>query len=273
MPAIHDAHATMFGLARHGELYERWAGRLAGRLYARVTSDLLGAALPPGARILDAGTGPGLLPLRIAAACPQLTVDAVDLSPQMIDRARQSAASAGQAAAVPFPVADGAALPFPDATFDLVVSTISQHHWTDPGAGVGPVVLADGGYDEVERGVRKGQGGAVGDGEGDRCGLPGGSGALPGSVDHLRGEVDGIDRQLRTGGGDTQREEPGPGPGIEDPSTRGERGAEQVGRHPGVQAPGETAGPAFIQLAVTGEAEHGGVRVMDRWHQVLLVQL
>jgi len=92
MPAIHDAHATMFGLARHGELYERWAGRLAGRLYARVTADLLAAALPPGARILDVGTGPGLLPLRIAAACPQLTVDAVDLSPQMIDRAQQSAA-------------------------------------------------------------------------------------------------------------------------------------------------------------------------------------
>ena len=136
MPAIHDAHATMFGLARHGELYERWAGRLAGRLYARVTADLLAAALPPGARILDVGTGPGLLPLRIAAACPQLTVDAVDLSPQMIDRARQSAASAGQAEAVTFTVADVAALPFPDAAFDLVVSTISQHHWTDPGAGL-----------------------------------------------------------------------------------------------------------------------------------------
>ena len=135
MPTIHNAHATMFGLARHGELYERWAGRLAGRLYARVTADLLAAALPPGARILDAGTGPGLLPLRIAAACRQLTVDAVDLSPQMIDRAQQSAATA-QTEAVTFSVADVAALPFPDATFDLVISTISQHHWTDPGAGL-----------------------------------------------------------------------------------------------------------------------------------------
>ena len=135
MPTIHNAHATMFGLARHGELYERWAGRLAGRLYARVTADVLAAALPPGARILDAGTGPGLLPLRIAAACPQLTVDAVDLSPQMIDRAQQSAATA-QTEAVTFSVADVAALPFPDATFDLVISTISQHHWTDPGAGL-----------------------------------------------------------------------------------------------------------------------------------------
>jgi len=64
-----------------------------------------------------------------------LTVDAVDLSPQMIDRAQQSAATA-QTEAVTFSVADVAALPFPDATFDLVISTISQHHWTDPGAGL-----------------------------------------------------------------------------------------------------------------------------------------
>ena len=54
----------------------------------------------------------------------------------MIDRARQSAIAGGQAKAVTFTVADTAAVPFPDATFDLVVSTISQHHWSDPGAGL-----------------------------------------------------------------------------------------------------------------------------------------
>jgi ubiquinone/menaquinone biosynthesis C-methylase UbiE len=136
MATIHDAHATMFGLAHHGELYERLAGRLAGRLYGRVAADLVAAALPPDARILDVGTGPGLLPLSIAAACPQLRIDAVDLSPQMIDRARRRAAATGQAEAVSFMVADVARLPFPDATFDLVVSTLSQHHWSDPGAGL-----------------------------------------------------------------------------------------------------------------------------------------
>lgn len=137
MPTIHHhAHATMFGLARHGELYQRFAGRLAGRLYGRVTADVLAAALPPGARVLDVGTGPGLLPLRIAAACHELRIDAVDLSPQMIDQARHSAAADWASDAVSFTVADVGALPFPDATFDLVVSTISQHHWSDPGAGM-----------------------------------------------------------------------------------------------------------------------------------------
>lgn len=136
MPTIHDAHATMFGLAHHGKLYERVAGRLAGRLYGRVAADVSAAALPTGARILDVGTGPGLLPLRIAAACPQLRIDAVDLSPQMIDRARHRAAAIAHAETVTFTVADVAELPFPDATFDLIVSTISQHHWTNAGAGL-----------------------------------------------------------------------------------------------------------------------------------------
>lgn len=136
MPTIHHAHASMFGFAHHGELYERVAGRLAGRLYRRVAADVSAAALAPGARILDVGTGPGLLPLRIADACPQLMIDAVDLSEQMIDRARHGAAANERAQAVTFTVADVAELPFPDATFDLVVSTISQHHWTDPGAGM-----------------------------------------------------------------------------------------------------------------------------------------
>lgn len=136
MPTIHDAHATIFGLARHGELCERLAETFVGRLYRRVATDILAAGLPPGARILDVGTGPGLLPLRVVAACPQLMVDAVDRSPQMIDRAQRSAAAKGRAEGVIFTVADVADLPFPDATFGLVVSTLSQHHWTDPAAGL-----------------------------------------------------------------------------------------------------------------------------------------
>lgn len=136
MHTNHDGRATKFALAHSPERYERWARPLAGRLYQRVTADLVAAGLPTGARILDLGTGPGVLPLGIATACPQLRVDAVDLSPQMIDRARESAASTGQSQLVTFTVADVARLPFPDASFDLVVSTLSQHHWSDPGAGL-----------------------------------------------------------------------------------------------------------------------------------------
>jgi len=119
----------------------------------------------------------------------------------------------------------------------------------------------------------EGQSGGVGDGEGDGFGLPAGDRTLPGSIDHLRGKVDRVDRPPRTGGGDPQGQEAGPGPGVKDPRPRGERGIEQVGGHPRVQAPGETAGPSFVKLAVSGETEHRGMRVMDGRHEILLVQL
>jgi ubiquinone/menaquinone biosynthesis C-methylase UbiE len=134
MPTTHGVRATLFGLAGHPGLYERHARWLAGRLYRRVTSDVAAAALPAHARVLDIGTGPGVLPLQIAAARADLRIDAVDLASKMIDRARSRAAAAGYAERVTFLVADVARLPYPDASFDLVVSTLSQHHWNDPGA-------------------------------------------------------------------------------------------------------------------------------------------
>ena len=39
-----------------------------------------------------------------------------------------------------FQVADVAALPFADNSVDLVVSTLSLHHWDDPAAGLNEIV-------------------------------------------------------------------------------------------------------------------------------------
>jgi ubiquinone/menaquinone biosynthesis C-methylase UbiE len=129
---------TTFGLHHNAHGYDWVARRLAAPLYARVATDVASAELPAHARILDVGTGPGLVPLRIAAARPDLRLEAVDLAPEMIERARGNAADA--AAAVTFTVADVAALPFDSDSFDLVVSTLSAHHWTDATAGLLDVV-------------------------------------------------------------------------------------------------------------------------------------
>jgi ubiquinone/menaquinone biosynthesis C-methylase UbiE len=103
-----------------------------------VAADVAAAGLPSHARILDVGTGPGLVPLRIAADRPDLLLDAVDLAPEMIEQARRNAA--GATAAITFTVADVARLPFDSNSFDLVVSTFSPHHWTDPVAALLDVV-------------------------------------------------------------------------------------------------------------------------------------
>ena len=137
MHSIQQARATMFGLAQHPHHYASSAGRLGARLYRRIATDVALAVaaqtLPADARILDVGTGPGLLPLQLAERGPQLRIDAVDLSPEMIEAARSTA---GPDARIAFAEADVAALPFADGSFDLVVSSISQHHGVDPAAGM-----------------------------------------------------------------------------------------------------------------------------------------
>jgi ubiquinone/menaquinone biosynthesis C-methylase UbiE len=137
MHSIQRARTSMFGLAHHPQHYESFAARLGARLYRRVANDVALAVaagvLPADARILDAGTGPGLLPRRIAENCPQLRIDAIDVSAEMIAAARSAT---DRPARIDFTEADVAALPFADGSFDLVVSSISQHHWADPGAGM-----------------------------------------------------------------------------------------------------------------------------------------
>ena len=134
--------ANMYGLAHHAGHYERWASVLAQPLYRRVANDVAAAGLFPGAAVLDVGTGPGTLPLQIAARSPHLVVSGVDLSPDMVARATVAAdmGAAPDTHPVSFQVADVAHLPFDDQSFDLVISTISMHHWADLEAGVREVV-------------------------------------------------------------------------------------------------------------------------------------
>jgi ubiquinone/menaquinone biosynthesis C-methylase UbiE len=125
--------AHMFGTFAHADGYDRMTRRKLVKLRERIVAEVAGAGLGPGARVLDVGTGPGRLPLAIAAALPHLRVDGIDLAPEMIECARRNAGSSG---AVTFTVGDVANLPFPDATFDVIVSSLSQHHWTNPEGGL-----------------------------------------------------------------------------------------------------------------------------------------
>lgn len=134
MRTNHHARTGALGLFEHAGLYDRFASRLGRRLYRRVAADVAAAGLDAGARLLDAGTGPGRVPLLIASASPGLRIDAVDLAAPMVARARENARESGLEDRVTFTQCDVAELPYPDATFDLIVSTLSQHHWSDPGA-------------------------------------------------------------------------------------------------------------------------------------------
>jgi SAM-dependent methyltransferase len=93
------------------------------------------AALPPGAQVLDAGCGPGLVAEAFLAAGFRVT--GVDLSGEMIARARARNGRFGERARFEQRHVD--ALPR-DAAFDGAVSRFVVHHVQDPLAYLGAVV-------------------------------------------------------------------------------------------------------------------------------------
>src|SRR6516164_6577149 len=76
--------------------------------------------IPPGARVLDVACGSGQLALM--ASREGFDSTGVDIAENLIERARERAAAERLSAR--FEVGDAEALPFPDATFDVVVSLI-----------------------------------------------------------------------------------------------------------------------------------------------------
>jgi ubiquinone/menaquinone biosynthesis C-methylase UbiE len=87
------------------------------------------AAPTPGEKVLDVGCGTGTLATAIKARVGGGDVHGIDASPEMIDVARKKATKARSE--VDFQVAVVEALPFPDASFDLVTSSLMLHHLPD----------------------------------------------------------------------------------------------------------------------------------------------
>jgi SAM-dependent methyltransferase len=118
--------------------YDSLSGVLLGSFYDSVAADV-GAAAPTGGRVLDVGCGPGHLANRLARD-HGLDVTGLDLDPMMIERACANAVQTVVAERRPtFVVGGVAALPFPVGSFDLVVSSLSMHHWADATAGLAEI--------------------------------------------------------------------------------------------------------------------------------------
>jgi SAM-dependent methyltransferase len=128
-------------------VYDTLSRVLLGPFLGRIAADIAAAA-PDGARVLEVGCGPGHLTIRLARR-HGLEVTGLDLDPAMIARARANADRLGDAAGrrPQFLVGDVASLALADGSFDLVVSTLSMHHWADPAAGLAEIgrVLRPGG--------------------------------------------------------------------------------------------------------------------------------
>jgi ubiquinone/menaquinone biosynthesis C-methylase UbiE len=126
-------------LIGHAGVYDTLSRLLLGPLMERIAADVAAVA-PAGAQVLEVGCGPGLLSLRLGRH-HGFEVTGLDLDLAMIARARANADRPrnGDQRRPEFLVGDVAALAFPDRSFDLVVSTLSMHHWADPAAGLAEI--------------------------------------------------------------------------------------------------------------------------------------
>ena len=125
--------------------YDALVASILEGFYARVAGEV--AAAHPGGKVLEVGSGPGRLAVRLAREAPSMTLTGVDISEAMVERAARRAAGAGLSERVRFEVGDVGALTLPDGEFDGVVSTLSLHHWPNPVKGLAEIhrVLKPGG--------------------------------------------------------------------------------------------------------------------------------
>jgi len=93
--------------------------------------NMIVAAGEPGAddTVLDIACGPGLVACAFAPRVCRVT--GIDLTPAMLDRARQLAAAKGVTNVV-WQEGDVGALPYAEASFTIVVTRFSFHHFLDP---------------------------------------------------------------------------------------------------------------------------------------------
>ena len=87
------------------------------------------AGVKAGHRVLDVGCGPGYFVRMLAEAVgPTGSAAGIDAAPEMIDYARRKARRLPNCR---FESGSAEALPFPDASFDVVASSLMLHHIPD----------------------------------------------------------------------------------------------------------------------------------------------
>lgn len=99
--------------------------------YITKTMDVAMKLLSPDGRerILDVACGTGELERRVMAVHPAQAIVGVDLTEAMLAKARTKLAAFPH---IVFYQADSAALPFPDASFDTVITSSSLHYMRNP---------------------------------------------------------------------------------------------------------------------------------------------
>src|SRR5580700_8786952 len=128
----------MHGSTNDVEHFDRWAStydafwgqRYVDRIHQFMLESVAGSGSAVPSAVLDVGCGTGRLLEKAGAVWPAARLLGVDPAPGMIEVARRRIPKAATE------VAGAEALPFPDASVDLVVTCLSFHHWKDRAQGL-----------------------------------------------------------------------------------------------------------------------------------------
>jgi ubiquinone/menaquinone biosynthesis C-methylase UbiE len=123
------------------DMYDRAAGRWSqsiqrmgylhayDRLFRGLCDDGTLAGLPPAAYVLDAGIGTGEMSAALVRRQPDILLCGIDISETMIATVQERLKG-------DFRCGTLAALPYPDASFDLVMSAHALEHMSAPDVGI-----------------------------------------------------------------------------------------------------------------------------------------
>lgn len=143
---------------RWASTYDRhWMQRIIFNPIQRTVLELAAEQVGSPGAILDVGCGTGRLLKSAGTRFPGARLVGVDAAIEMVKHAQSSSPSGS----IQFQQATAEDLPFPNASFDLVFSTMTFHHWQNQGRGAAEAarVLTPGGRwllaDFVASGIMK----------------------------------------------------------------------------------------------------------------------
>lgn len=131
MSQVRESEIELTVRDQYDQLADRYDRRWKNYITDTLTFFKTWANLSSDAVILDVACGTGELERLLAAENPYQQIVGVDLSEQMLTKARQKLQAFPH---VKFQQATVRSLPFPDHSFDVVISANSFHYFDDPSA-------------------------------------------------------------------------------------------------------------------------------------------
>jgi ubiquinone/menaquinone biosynthesis C-methylase UbiE len=142
---VDEVYRRLYQFRFFARFYSRLAGRASVALFSQSLNEQMLRYLPPGAKVLEVGCGPGLQAIDVSFRRPDINLVASDFSDEFVQLGRENLRLASGCpgsgrplhSSLSFVQADAMDLSvFPEASFDAVYSLTAIKHFPDPERGI-----------------------------------------------------------------------------------------------------------------------------------------